>query len=56
MPSSSSVVLHRAGLAGVAEVRLERDRVERHERVHDRRTLPAAAQQPDVGAAVGDDA
>ena len=44
--------LHRARLAGVAEVRLERDRVERHERVHDLAHLAGPAQQADVGPAV----
>ena len=52
------VELHRrdrARLAGVAEVRLERDRVERHERVHDLADLARPAQQADVGPAVRDD-
>ena len=56
MPSSSSIVRDRARLARVAEVRFERDRVERHERVDDLAHLARAAQQPDVGTAVRDDA
>ena len=55
MPSSSSVVCTAPDWPRVAEVRLERDRVERHERVHDPAHLAGPAEQPDFGAAVGDD-
>ena len=55
MPSSYSVDLDRAGLAGGPEVRLERDRVERDEPVDQPADLAGGAQQPDVGTAVGDD-
>ena len=51
------VELHRldgAVLAGVAEVRLERDRVEGHEPVDGLAHLARRAQHPDVGAAVAD--
>ena len=47
--------LDRAALAGDAEVRLERDGVERHEAVDDLAHLAGRAQQADVGAAVADD-
>ena len=45
----------RARLAGGAEVRLERDRVERDEAVDELAHLAGRAQQADVGPAVGDD-
>src|SRR3546814_11927852 len=45
------LVLDRPALAGGAEVRLERDRVERHERVDQPLHLPGRAQQADVGPA-----
>src|SRR5262249_5356565 len=44
--------LHGARLAGGAEVRLQWDRVERHEREHRPLHLAEAAQQPNVGTAV----
>ena len=49
------LVLDGAGLAGGAEVRLERDRVERHEGVDEALHLAGGAQQADVGAALADD-
>ena len=55
MPSSNSADFDRAGLAGGAEVRLERDRVERDEAVDQPLDLAGGAEQADVGAAVGDD-
>ena len=55
MPSSSSVAWTAPDWRGVAEVRLERDRVEGHEGVHDPPDLAGPAEQPDVRSAVRHD-
>ena len=49
------LVLDGTRLASGAEVRLERDRVERHERVHEPLHLAGGAQQPDVRPAPAHD-
>ena len=56
MPSSSSIVVTAPDWRALRKCGSSGDRVERHEGVDDLADLARPAQQPDVGAAVRDDA